>query len=433
MSRLGVWVLAALALLQPIIYHVQFSGLFWFGDEFGLIDEFDRVGFARWVWLTFGENFFPLFKILWGGMLFAGAGNYALVLAAIWATHALNVGLFATLLSRSGFSSVATAFAAVIFGLSASQIETLTWAVLWSSELATTFLLVGMLDCLPLAESCEPCRWRSARLVLWSTASAWSFARGLLSGPAIASFVLVRQISNSESGRSRWMTAALCLLPSIVTGIIILRLSPEDHHLAASGIARWEKVLGFGALYWALNPFLTMWLIPKGIWWAGSIYGLAGVACIPKLLLVGLGLNFARHEQRRLLIAMLLLDLGYAALLGLGRSEGDLHNTMSSRYQYNSLLCALPFLAVCFESLLQRGIVRHSIKLGVGVGIIVVVASVACLQWKPMLPSWVEWRGLGSRRLLFETNPIPAGNDLVGEPYVKNLRAKELADKYHLH
>ncbi len=30
-----------------------FSRLYWFGDEFDLIDQIDRLGFWRWVWLAF--------------------------------------------------------------------------------------------------------------------------------------------------------------------------------------------------------------------------------------------------------------------------------------------------------------------------------------------------------------------------------------------
>ena len=40
----------------------MFDRLFWFGDEFDLVDQIDRIGFWRWAWQGIRENFVPLFK-----------------------------------------------------------------------------------------------------------------------------------------------------------------------------------------------------------------------------------------------------------------------------------------------------------------------------------------------------------------------------------
>ena len=79
-----------------------FSRLYWFGDEFDLIDQIVRLGFWRCVWLAFAENFVPLFKVLWGGSVVLFRGSYAVMIALVWLTHALNVGLLGRVMRTCG-------------------------------------------------------------------------------------------------------------------------------------------------------------------------------------------------------------------------------------------------------------------------------------------------------------------------------------------
>ena len=55
--RTGEWRLLVFAGLVSLLPYVLnrglFSRLYWFGDEFDLIDQIDRLGFWRWVWLAF--------------------------------------------------------------------------------------------------------------------------------------------------------------------------------------------------------------------------------------------------------------------------------------------------------------------------------------------------------------------------------------------
>src|ERR1039458_228114 len=74
------WILLAagcLALAPFVAYHRLFGRLYWFGDEFDLIDQIDRIGFWRWIWLVFAANFVPVFKLLWGVVLGDGRDGVA--------------------------------------------------------------------------------------------------------------------------------------------------------------------------------------------------------------------------------------------------------------------------------------------------------------------------------------------------------------------
>src|SRR5580698_1238446 len=134
-KRRELWILAGSAcasLLPLFIYHRLFVQLFWFGDEFDLIDQIDRLGFWKWVWLTFAENFVPLFKVLWGGAVIGFGGSYAAMIAIVWLTHGLNVALLGRVMRTCGLSWSAVFIAQVVFGLTAANCETLGWSVQWS-------------------------------------------------------------------------------------------------------------------------------------------------------------------------------------------------------------------------------------------------------------------------------------------------------------
>jgi hypothetical protein len=175
------WILLAagcLALAPFVAYHRLFGRLYWFGDEFDLIDQIDRIGFWRWIWLVFAENFVPVFKLLWGGGVLAFGGSYLAMVATVWLTHALNVALLGRVMRTCGLSWVAVICAQVAFGLSPANIETLAWTVQWSAVLSVTFMLLAF-DGFFRAPS-------GPASFAWSAASALSFSRGVLAGPLLA-------------------------------------------------------------------------------------------------------------------------------------------------------------------------------------------------------------------------------------------------------
>ena len=145
-ARLRLIALCAAASLLPLLLlHGQFQRLYWFGDEWDLLLDLKEGGFWPWVATAYGENFAPLFKLLWGGALLLGGGNYAMIITLCWLNHALAVLLLGVLLSRAGWGRPGCALALLVFGLSTTNLEVLGWSMEWAVVLSATFLLAGAL------------------------------------------------------------------------------------------------------------------------------------------------------------------------------------------------------------------------------------------------------------------------------------------------
>jgi hypothetical protein len=294
-----------------------------------------------------------------------------------------------------------------------------------------TFFLLAMLHVRRL-------EFRAARplrdgivLALCSLASAWSFSRGVLTGPIVAVLVLGRSSLARDRGARRNLAAA-ALAPSLLTAWLIFHLSPASHHLGLS-LAHIKAMASFATWYFSANPFLPLWGLPRANWGMEAL-GWPGVLALAavKLALIGVGVRCADPSQRRVLFALLLLEISYALLLAYGRSEGDLHLAMSSRYQYVSLLCTLPFAGEAMVALFARtGLAPAYSALGAAVIIALGVAT-AVSGWPQVLPPWVEWRGLSDRRLLLQAGPPPPGYNVVGIPFLSNPTVKQLVTEFHL-
>ncbi len=475
-ARLFAWLTAGFVLLVPIVNFAAFSRLFWFGDELDLIDQIDHIGLWRWVWLPFAENFVPLFKLGFGGLIFAGHGSYLFLLVTIWLVHAVNVGVLVGWLLELGVHAAGAVMAGLIFGLSGSNLETLTWPVQSSAVLATLFFLLAARTVIRTGPDAISPR-RVGGVIAAGAASALAFSRGVLTGPVVAALWLDPTLASSESTGRRVRTAALWCLPSVAIGLLIYHLAPSSHRSVFSDADQLRQAAGFATWFFCLNPTVSYfsisplnWGIPAVGWTSVVVVGAV------KIGFIGLGFACGTSRQRRMLAALLLLDLFSAFLLGYGRGESDLSHALSSRYQYNSLLCFVPFLAVVIgrglqslarldrevardlrarfpaQSFIRRpevgghlsgnlsrqlsergGSPRRFAAVLLGTCLCLLPIGYAYGKWRQLLPPWAEWRGQGTRRLLFETKPLPPGNDLVGIPFLPNARAKELADKYHLH
>src|SRR5580698_5793873 len=74
------WIVALSGLIGLIpfaAYHGLFERLFWFGDDIDMFDQIDRLGFWKWVFTAYAENFAPVFKLVWGASAFGFGGSYA--------------------------------------------------------------------------------------------------------------------------------------------------------------------------------------------------------------------------------------------------------------------------------------------------------------------------------------------------------------------
>ncbi len=427
-DRHGAWLFGALALAPLVWCHAQFAELFWFGDDWDLLDEIARFGFWNWLWMMFTENFVPLFKLAWGGMVFAGGGSYFAMLVALWLTHALNVVLLGKLLRAEGFGWAATALVLAVFGLSWTNIETLGWSVQWSPVLAVTFLLAAANWHARHEASTRAWSWRvHGILAALVAASALSFSRGVVTGAALAAVSFVPIAAGPWRGRSRLLTAAVCLLPCAVVAALIYAFADGNHHDNTDG----RELVGMAryALYYlGLNPLHRLLELesvePSHAAYFGAV----------KLMLVVWCLRHSAGRVRRLLLLVLVLDLCNAALLGFGRYTTGIAAAVSSRYQYYSLLCTLPFVGYAFEAALDRWLgVRRIWRTALATLLALAVTGFVARTWSTYTAQWAIARGTYTRELLFENPDPPRLRAIPGGSTMTTRRAKKLIEIYHLH
>ncbi len=418
------WLAAALALVPFAWCARSFADLWWFGDDWDLLERIDRIGFWRWTLEPFAENFVPLFKLLWGGLVFASGGSYLPMIAILWLTHAANVALLARLLRAAGFGSLALAATVVVFALSSAHVETLAWSVQWSALLALTFFLLAANWLLPRLADGRAARGTSLLvLALLSAASALAFARGVLTGAALAAVSLLPWGAARLPGRHRWLPAAACLLPALAVALTIYLTSPGNHR-ALGGHAL--DAVRFGLAYWAATPLHR--LLDLGAWNPDTAI-LLGCVKLPLLLWA---LRRASGAARPVLVLLLLLDLGNAVLLGLGRHQTGLPAANSERYQYNAQLCTLPALALAFEAAVAA-VAWPRVRRALAVVLLVALAWRAARGWPAAAEGFAAHRGRNTRELLLRHPAPPAEGAVPGIPFLRTDRARELIVIYHLH
>ncbi len=410
------WMLAGpglLALVPYAVYHGMFSRLYWFGDEFDLIDQMDRLGFWHWTWLAFAENFVPLFKVLWGGSVLAFGGSYVAMIAIVWLTHALNVVFLGRLMRTCGLRWPAVLVAQVIFGLAPSNLETLAWSVQWSAMLSVAFMLLAFDSYFRRSLGLAP--------VGWVAASALSFSRGVLTGVLLAAACLCRGGAANLRRRVAWALAYL--VPSALVGILIFVLVPSGNQRHMDG--HWGDAALYGAWYYFMNP-------------AHYLLGIESVGPrtlvalgLLKVALVVWGIAKSSGHVRTLFILFLGFDLGNAALLGIGRYHTGLPTAMSSRYQYASLIACLPTAGFLISHLWERVPLPSGLRTLAFSFVLAGAATALCLQWPTELDPFTVWRGTDSRRTLLG-NPDPS-QPVPGFPGFPMVRATQLIAKYNLH
>jgi hypothetical protein len=423
------WIGGLSALAPFLIWQRQFAELFWFGDDYFLIDQMSAVGFWPWVGLVFAENFVPLFKLLWGGAVLRFDGSYLAMLWLLWLTHAANTICLGRLLLRSGVSWLGTAVTLALFALPAANLETLGWSVQWSAVLATFFLLLALLWHERHARPAD--RWSlpvHGPLILLAGASACCFSRGVLTGAVLALAILLPALLRREPAGwpGRLVPAALCLLPAGAVAGVILAFSGGNHqHMAGHVMEAVEYAFGF----FLLNPGFL--LLDVDSWSPGSLLFLVAL----KLLLVAGGLKLASIRTRPLLLLLLAYDLGNAGLLGIGRYHTGFHTVISSRYYYSSLLATLPFASVLLTGLLARWRVRSATWLPpLAAAGLLAGLTWHCLQtWTSALPPFVESRGTELRRVMRAPAVAGSKETVPALDFMHVERAKALIRAYHLH
>jgi hypothetical protein len=426
LTRAFPWLAGLGALLPFLVWQGEFQKLFWFADDFFLLDQFAQMGLRDWTTLVFAENFVPLFKLLWGGAVVTFGGSYAAMLWLLWLTHALNTAVLARLLQRAGFPGRAMLVVALVFALTPVNIETLGWSVQWSAVLATSFLLLALWWLERNRDHTGQFSWRvHVPLVLLVAASACSFSRGVLTGAVAAlGLVLPALLVRDWRGAVRGLPGAvLCLLPALAVAVVI-KLNSSGNHQQLAG--HWGDVFEFGASYFLLNPGHT--LLGGASSHPGTLLLLA--AGKPGVIIAALWL--ARGRVRHLLLLLLAYDLGSALLVGIGRYHTGFLAALSSRYQYSSLLATLPFLGLLLTAALDR-LPWIRPRQWIAAAFVTLLAGWCLGGWPATLAGFTGWRGTEVRRLL----AAPASADpAVRVPALEFMhieRAKALQRAYHLH
>ncbi|MFT3867599.1 MAG: hypothetical protein QM715_03770 [Nibricoccus sp.] len=415
----------ALALAPFVLLQSEFSKLFWFGDDWDLLDQIQRMGTWKWTWQVFAENFVPLFKLLWSGGVHLFHGGYFGMLVLLWLTHAFNTYQFGRVLRRHGFSWFSSLVCQIVFGLTPANLETLGWSTQWSAVLATTFLLIGLERIAQNEPHMSQPTWKHVlMLVVFSTASALSFSRGILTG-AIFALACLWPAPHGLSFAQRLLQAALYTLPGFIVAVLIMSLATGNHQnfnghlLDAADYALWV---------FCMNPLYR--LVEMDSWGLHTI----AILGISKVLLVGWGLLRCDRRQRMLLILLLAFDFGNAALLGIGRYHTGLVTTISSRYQYSTLIATLPYIAIWIEYMVvvKLGSTPRLQRSAIVVAIVLILV-LSSHRWPNEIRGFAQTRGSDTRKIIF-TDPNPPENGAIpGISFLSTARAKELTKHYNLH
>jgi len=425
----AVAVVACSALLPFLLNLRQFRKLFWFGDEWDLISLMDKLGF--WVWTTkvFAENFVPLFKIIWGGSILTFNGSYLWMIALVWLNHVINVYLLGKILCRIGLRLYTIIIAQFVFALSSTNVETFGWSVQWSSVMATTFFLWSIYLYLEILSQSS-----RAGFVAWTVYpimvlfSALSFSRGILTGLILAFISILPPATRIEKWSSRLSLALVSAAPSFLVALVIYMNASGNHRHIGENFAELARLgSAFAVHFFTLNPLLRM---------VGG-----DTVSLPMVLLLGLvkvllflyGLLKASERMRPFFWALVVFDVSNAVLMGLGRYHTGLSASISSRYQYQPLLCLAPILGLWVENTARAIFGAWRWYLTIAVGAMVALVAVLLWPWPSVMQSWSGWRGSEPRYRLLEDPTPPAVGTVPGIPHFPTDRAKELINKYGLH
>lgn len=430
LHRLRYILVAMLSLSPLLMFHGRFAELFWFGDDWDQFRLILQGGFWPWVWQPFAENWVPLFKMIWGGIA-VGTGSHLLMIWVLWVAHAATAACLASLLHRCGLSFLSSAFAALVFALSASNVETLAWTTQFSAVLAAFFFLLALRVDLAWEQRGAAAGWRrEAWVLMMLLAACLSFSRGVLSGAAMAGAALIGAFLRRGRGDALWpilRRSALYLLPGLlVAGVILLGAQGNHRQMQPQ---QWAEAVTYAGWFFALNPLFRSLSVDS---W--GIHTVAVVAAI-KLLIITCGMLRAGPRLRSLLWVFLLFDVANAALVGLGRFHTGLPTCVGSRYQYSALICLLPFVGILVDELALRA--GRILPRPVALLLLAVLAFLAIHQasrgWALEADFYAEHRGRYTRSLLFGSPQAADNPPMPGIPFLYSDEAKDITARLNLH
>lgn len=387
------------SVLPLVILWRDFEFLFFFHDDWLMLDGLERLGLGRWLFEPFaGESVFPLFKILWWSALRLTGGSYFGMIMILWITHAAICLLFGWLLARFGMAPAAIAFALLTLGLAWTNIETLGWFMQWNALLSMLFFLAAWHFLLKNGQS----RANTAACFLCLLAAALCSSRGIIAGVVLTVFVLIE-----NAGKARVRLCLLCLTPTVLLTAIGWPVAP--HHLFVAC-----ATLRYASEYLILNPLFYLLPFLRVKFEGGNlvIFGLIKIAFFVWAFWK------ATPSARPLLWTLVALDLLFAASLGYARWPTGLPTATSSRYQYIPLLCFGP----------MAGILLARLRLGAWIAITLLIIVVLTLPWKRHIEQWSTARGKIIRSAIAQDDP----GQSFDPSSITAGRARELLLRYGL-
>ncbi len=410
-----VVLLAACASFLPLLLQWrQFRALFWYQDDWDLLDSLDRHGIIRWIQQPFAENLAPVFKLVWYAVVRGAGGGYTTMICSLWICHAANVSAFYVLLRRVGLSRSSALISALTVAVSWTNLETLGWSPQLSQLLCSFFLLSAVHGMLNYME-------RGRHLILpacLALASALCFARGMLAGFLMLLWLVLAR-RHHPTRLQLWKPGVALLGP---TAAVLAAHYIAFMRFSGKSITAVIAMAEFAGSYLLLNPLYMLISYP------GRRLGLAALLILGGIKISTQLYALVRSEGliRSLLQTLLAFDIGNAILLGIGRYQTGWGMAASSRYQYVSLLCFAPFLVIAVAQVLAR--LRRG-RLGTAALASACWLSILVVPWPRKIDQWVQWRGYDVRAQLAETAPRHG----VALSNLTLSRTEELIRAFHLH
>ncbi len=423
------WVfVGALVGWVPLIWHFEyFWQFFYFMDEWDLINKMDVLGYQNWVFGFFAENFVPVFKLIWSGLIFSGNGNYHFIMVFGFLLHSLILLLIGYLLRMWGFGLFTILFSQLVVGLNYTHIEVLTWTSQYSSLLAfLSFLLVLVpFSRAYIKQIVTP--WSVCTvIVVVSALGALSFSRGVLNGVSIFGCCVVLWMLRDPKVKSVWRAAISAMIPCVGIALYIAIWSFSNSSNFSSSGSRLDAIFTHFFFRISLNPWYQQIRELQISWSQALVLLQLNVMCLV------FGIRWARKANRPLLYLLVLFFLGDAFLLALGRNHLHISSISGWRYQYLILVLFAPFVGVLLEKFL--GYVRQDlIRRSASFVVLLVIARWVFIPWGVHLPTWSQERGTYARQKIVDDSSVAEDYDISKFDEVSNERALELKEKYNLH
>jgi len=315
----------------------------------------------------------------------------------------------------------------LLLGLAWTNIETLTWSVQWSASLSVLFFLLAIPPLVRLQEAKGRTPWLDGvLLIICVSASAFSFSRGVLSGMALAGLCLLFVLFEKIPLRRALGWAAAVFLPAALAIYIIFSYSKGNHQsLSTLNPEKYRLIAQFSLYYLALNPLKPITTI-----YSLDLMPVLSFALL-KIVLAVWAFRICQGRARMLLLMLWLLDLGNAALLGIGRYHTGLLATTGYRYQYVSLVVFGAMAAAIYGDFLKRIISKPVWRTWATILILSLWSGFNLWSWHRAIQPWVNRRGASVRDLVADTTKT--ADKMPDISFLTCEQARGIVKRFHLH